>query len=194
MPPRRRKCRFYAFLLTEEKLLYGITPTLPPKGTTSGQVLLTRRNFQKKKITAWFYGLPLLFRKKSRLRSRKNNYRFRSVIFTSLDYQLFSAMRSSLRSERCRSELLLERSERVLASFFSFIFHMRLTAPALQMTFLRFPLYRGKAFIRHYADSIPKRHARRACSVVNALATACSRYHLFGSPVFFANAAFTLSS
>ena len=55
--------------------------------------------------------LPRLFRKKSRLRSRKNNYRLRSVIFTSLDYQLFSVMRSSLRSERRRSELLFERSE-----------------------------------------------------------------------------------
>ena len=71
------KCRFYAFLLTEEKLLCGITPTLPPKGTTSGQVLLTRRNFQKKKITAWFYGLPLLFRKKSPRRTKRRSYAFR---------------------------------------------------------------------------------------------------------------------
>ena len=55
-----------------------------------------------------YAALLLLFRKKSRLRSRKNNYRIRSVIFTSLDYQLFSVKRSSLRSERRRSESLLE--------------------------------------------------------------------------------------
>ena len=31
VPPRRRKCRFCAFLLTEEKLLYVIAPPLPKK-------------------------------------------------------------------------------------------------------------------------------------------------------------------
>ena len=40
------------------------------------------------------------------------------VIFTSLDYQLFSAMRSSLRSERRRSELLFVENVRFRASFF----------------------------------------------------------------------------
>ena len=32
--------------------------------------------FSKRKITAWFYGLPLLFRKKARQRSHVKNYRF----------------------------------------------------------------------------------------------------------------------
>ena len=119
------KCRFYAFLLTEEKLLCGITPTLPPKGTAA---------------------LAL------------KNYRLRSVFYSPLAYHLCAVKRSSLRSERRRSKPLLERSENFQASFLSIIFHMRLTAPALQMTFLRFPLDRGKAFIRHYADSSTQRH------------------------------------
>ena len=32
---RRRKCRSFAFLLTEEKLLCGITPSLPKKSTSA---------------------------------------------------------------------------------------------------------------------------------------------------------------
>ena len=74
---RRRKCRLYAFLLTEEKLLYGITPP-PPKKSTSA---LAR---EKLSLRSVFHGL--------------------------LDYRFFSAMRSSLRSERRRSKPLLERS------------------------------------------------------------------------------------
>ena len=46
-----------------------------PKRHNVGASPFNPPQFSKKKITAWFYGLPLLFRKKSRLRSRKNNYR-----------------------------------------------------------------------------------------------------------------------
>ena len=42
MPPRRRKCRSYSFLLTEEKLLYVITPPLPKKVSSSRQTPLLR--------------------------------------------------------------------------------------------------------------------------------------------------------
>ena len=41
----------------------GASPLNPPQ-------------FSKKKITAWFYGLPLLLRKKARQRSHVKNYRF----------------------------------------------------------------------------------------------------------------------
>ena len=44
--------------MTEEKLLCGITPAFPPKGTTSGQVLLTRRNFHKRKSRLGFTDCP----------------------------------------------------------------------------------------------------------------------------------------
>ena len=102
--------------------------------------------FSKTKITAWFYGLPLLLRKKSRRRSRKNNYRCRSVIFTSLDYQLFSVKRSSLRSERCRSKPLLERIGELRTSFLSFTFYMRLRRASERANILRTFAESGSAF------------------------------------------------
>ena len=49
------------------------------------------------------------------------------------------------------------------------------------MTFLRFPLDRGKAFIRHYASSSEKSHVCLRCSVVNALATLRLHYQLFSA-------------
>ena len=60
---RRRKCRFCAFLLTEEKLLYGITPP-PPKKSTSA---LAR---EKLSFHSVFHGLL--------------DYRFFSVMRSSL--------------------------------------------------------------------------------------------------------------
>ena len=58
MPPRRTKRRSYAFRLTAKRLLCGVAAPLPPKGTTSGQVLLTRRNFQKRKSRLGFTDCP----------------------------------------------------------------------------------------------------------------------------------------
>ena len=117
---------FLRFPLNRGKALMRHYAGFPAQRHNVGASPFNLPQFSKKKITAWFYGLPLLFRKKSRLRFRKNNYRFRSVIFTSLDYQLFSVKRSSLRSERRRSELLFVVNVRFRASFLSFIFHMRL--------------------------------------------------------------------
>ena len=49
------------------------------------------------------------------------------------------------------------------------------------MSFLRFPLDRGKAFIRHYASSSEKSPVCLRCSVVNALATLRLHYQLFSA-------------
>ena len=98
----------FRFSLDRGKALMRHYAGFPAQRHNVGASPFNLPQFSKKKITAWFYGQPLLFRKKSRLRSCKNNYRIRSVIFTSLDYQLFSVKRSSLRSERKRSELLFE--------------------------------------------------------------------------------------
>ena len=92
-----------------------------------------------------------------------------------LHYQLFSAKRSSRWSERRRSELLFEKNVRLRASFLCFTFYMRLRRSFIydnkaavplppkgttsgQMTFLRFPLNRGKALICHCPSSSEKSH------------------------------------
>ena len=47
--------------------------------------------------------------------------------------------------------------------------------------------YRKISHTRRHSSSFAKRHARLACSLVNALTTAHSRYHLFARCAFGAN-------
>ena len=122
---RRRKCRFYAFLFTEEKLLYGITPTLPPKGTTSGQMTILSTPAEAE-VLLYVIAPPLPKKRTSALAREK--LLFHSVFHGLLDYRFFSAKRSSRWSERKRSELLFEKNVRLRASFLCFTFYMRLTA------------------------------------------------------------------
>ena len=82
-----------------------------------------------------------------------------SVFCKTFAYHLCAVKRSSLRSERCRSELLFVKKEKLRTSLLCFTFHMRLTALFyLQMTFFRTFAESGSAIICHCPGSIPKRH------------------------------------
>ena len=125
--------------------------------------------------------LPLFLRKKSRLRSRKNNYRLRSVIFTSLDYQLFSVKRFSLCSKRKRSKLLFEKNVRLRASFLCLTFYMRLRRASERANILRTPAKGGSAFICHCPSSSEKSHVVAPVKIT----IACARLFLLRSTTNF---------
>ena len=73
-----------------------------------------------------------------------------------LHYQLFSVKRSSLRSERCRSELLFVKKEKLRASFLCFTFHKRLRRASERANILRVSAESGSAFKVRRSDSSEK--------------------------------------
>ena len=123
--------------------------------------VLTLSSLQRK---SFYTALRLLFRKKSRRRSRKNNYRLRSVIFTSLDYQLFSAN---------RSKPLFTKNKKLLASFWRFSFHRHLRRLLCKRRYFAFRLT-AKRLLCGVAAPLPK---KTTSALTREKLSLCSVFH-----------------